>query len=333
MESKEEVISIELPAPASWKKMFFPKNVGSPRKTEIMFIAPTGEEINNRKQLEKFLKAHRGNPPITEFDWGTGETPRRSARICEKAKATPTPEKEPPKKRGRKSLSAKKENKETEDVPEKAEGEKESEKEDTQATEKETAEGEKEKDTSIQNQVDNEGKTLAADQTGNTDAKMEEAGQEEACKDVKIPETAGDDKKEEAAGAEETPIPMEVQEKPVEASCIDGTQTEKEEEAPIEKVPQTLAEKENGTCEKQSENSETVTVDGGVEKENPNGAIPVSEGEAKEKQGVQEVAGKCNIQLEDKGKAVDAEVIENGKVKPSGKTDPPQPPGPAPVSC
>ncbi|XWS20429.1 hypothetical protein CRYUN_Cryun31cG0100400 [Craigia yunnanensis] len=333
MESKEEVISVELPAPASWKKMFFPKKVGSPRKTEIMFIAPTGEEINNRKQLEQYLKSHPGNPPITEFEWGTGETPRRSTRISEKAKATPTPEKEPPKKRGRKSLSAKKEDKKTEAVPEKSEGEKLSEKEDTQATEKEIAEGEK--DTSIENQVENGCKTLAADQTADTDAKMEEAGQEEAGKDVKIPEIAEDDKKEEAAGAEETPTPVEVQEKPAEASCTDATQTEKgKEEAPIEKVPQNQAEQENGTCEKQSEKPETAILEanGRVEKENPNGAMPVSEGEAKEK-GVQEVAGKCNVVVEEKSKAVDAEGIENGKVEPSGQTDSPQPPGPAPVSC
>ena len=123
-----------------------------------MFIAPTGEEINNRKQLEQYLKSHPGNPPIAEFDWGTGETPRRSSRISEKAKATPTPEKEPPKKRGRKSLSAKKEDKEK------------SGKEDMQATVMETADGENEKDTSIENQVENGGKTQTADQTANMDA-------------------------------------------------------------------------------------------------------------------------------------------------------------------
>lgn len=223
-----------------------------------MFIAPSGEEISSRKQLEQYLKAHPGNPPITEFDWGTGETPRRSARIGEKVKATPTPEKFPSKKRSRKSWSGKKEEKETDAVPEKAEGEKEREKEDEQATDKETV---------------------------------------EAGKDVKIPETAGDDKKEAAAGAGETPTMVEVQEKPAEVSCIDGTQTEKEEEeAPANR---------------------------GVEKGNPNGAIPVFEGEAKEKQGPQEAAGK----------ALDVEVIENGKVRPSGQTDAPQPPGPAPVSC
>ncbi|XP_039045863.1 methyl-CpG-binding domain-containing protein 11-like isoform X2 [Hibiscus syriacus] len=259
MESKEEVISVELPAPASWKKMFFPKKAGSPRKTEVVFIAPTGEEISNRRQLEQYLKAHPGNPPIKEFDWGTGETPRRSSRIIEKAKATPTPEKETPKKRVRKSLSAKKEEKETEANPVKAEGEKE------------------------------------------TDAKMEEAGQEEAGKDVKVPETAEADKKEDAAGIEESPTPMQVQEKPAE----DGIQTEKEkEEAPTENVPETQAETENGKCEKQPENTETVMLgaNGGVEKENPNVEVPISEGEAEEKQ--------C-LQVEEKGKAVDAEMIEN----------------------
>ncbi|KAJ4718395.1 Methyl-CpG-binding domain-containing protein [Melia azedarach] len=141
MESKEEVISVELPAPPAWKKMYLPKKGGTPRKSEIMFIAPTGEEINNRKQLEQYLKSHPGNPAIGEFDWGTGETPRRSARISEKAKATPTPEKEPAKKRGRKSLSAsKKDNKETEAATAKNEGEKEIGMQDVEESEKKNVE-------------------------------------------------------------------------------------------------------------------------------------------------------------------------------------------------
>ncbi|GMI91853.1 hypothetical protein HRI_002854600 [Hibiscus trionum] len=283
MENGEEVISVELPAPASWKKMFFPKKVGSPRKTEIMFIAPTGEEINNRKQLEQYLKSHPGNPLISEFDWGTGETPRRSTRISEKAKATPTPEKEPPKKRGRKSTSAKKEHEETEVVPEKSEGEKESEKEDAQITEKGTMESEKGKGTSTEQQVDDGGNAEATDQTGHTDVKMNEAEQE-VDKDVKIPETA----EEEAAGAAEAPTPMTVQEKSAEASCIYGTQTEKEKgETPIEKVPQTQTEKESGSCMKQSKKPATVTSEA-------NGAIPVTEGETKEKQVAEELlASRC----------------------------------------
>ncbi|KAI8021845.1 Methyl-CpG-binding domain-containing protein 10 [Camellia lanceoleosa] len=72
---------------------FIPKKAGTPKKNEIIFTAPTGEEIINRKQLEQYLKSHPGNPAISEFDWGTGETPRRSARISEKAKTAPTLEK------------------------------------------------------------------------------------------------------------------------------------------------------------------------------------------------------------------------------------------------
>ncbi|TKY54842.1 Methyl-CpG-binding domain-containing protein 11 [Spatholobus suberectus] len=105
----EEPVSLELPAPPGWKKKFFPKKSGTPKKNEIVFTAPTGEEINNRKQLEQYLKAHPGGPAASEFDWGTGETPRRSARISEKAKAVPPPDSELPKKRGKKSPASKKE--------------------------------------------------------------------------------------------------------------------------------------------------------------------------------------------------------------------------------
>ncbi|XP_023641312.1 methyl-CpG-binding domain-containing protein 11 [Capsella rubella] len=108
MAGEEEVVPVELPAPSSWKKLFHPNKVGSVKKTEIVFVAPTGEEISNRKQLEQYLKSHPGNPAITDFDWTTIGTPRRSARISEKTKATPSPDKEPPKKRGRTKSSGSK---------------------------------------------------------------------------------------------------------------------------------------------------------------------------------------------------------------------------------
>ncbi|KAK4257401.1 hypothetical protein QN277_006994 [Acacia crassicarpa] len=119
--SGEEALSVELPAPPGWKKKFFPKKGGTPKKNEIVFTAPTGEEINNKKQLEQYLKAHPGGPALSEFDWGTGETPRRSARISEKAKASPPVDIESPRKRSRKSSASKKdasqeEKKETTDV-------------------------------------------------------------------------------------------------------------------------------------------------------------------------------------------------------------------------
>ncbi|KAK4350246.1 hypothetical protein RND71_029559 [Anisodus tanguticus] len=68
-----------------------PKKGGKIKKNEVVFVAPTGEEIRNHRQLEKYLKTHDGNPGISEFDWTTGEAPRRSARILEKVKAMPPP--------------------------------------------------------------------------------------------------------------------------------------------------------------------------------------------------------------------------------------------------
>ena len=62
--------------------------------------------------MEQYLRANPGGPAVSEFDWGTGETPRRSSRISEKAKVTPVKQSEPPKKRRKPSAS--KENKETE---------------------------------------------------------------------------------------------------------------------------------------------------------------------------------------------------------------------------
>ncbi|KAL2925044.1 Methyl-CpG-binding domain-containing protein 10 [Bienertia sinuspersici] len=115
----QEVVSMELPAPSGWKKQFFPKKGGTPKKGDIVFTAPTGEEIHNQRQLQQYLKSHPGGPPASEFDWGTGETPRRSARISEKAKATPpTPESEPPKKRSRKSSASKKDSKDNDTAAE-----------------------------------------------------------------------------------------------------------------------------------------------------------------------------------------------------------------------
>ncbi|CAJ1975426.1 unnamed protein product [Sphenostylis stenocarpa] len=107
--AREETFTLELPAPPGWKKKFIPKKAGIPKKNEIVFTAPTGEEINNRKQLEKYLKAHPGGPVVSEFDWGTGETPRRSARIIEKTKAVPPTESETPKKRSKRTPALQKE--------------------------------------------------------------------------------------------------------------------------------------------------------------------------------------------------------------------------------
>ncbi|WOH01032.1 hypothetical protein DCAR_0520410 [Daucus carota subsp. sativus] len=113
----EQVASLELPAPPGWNKKFLLKNGGTPKKNEIIFTAPTGEEISTRKQLEQYLKSHPGGPAMSEFDWGAGDTPRRSARISQKVKATPSPENDPPTKRSRKSSSKKNVGKVEEAIP------------------------------------------------------------------------------------------------------------------------------------------------------------------------------------------------------------------------
>ncbi|XP_057969636.1 methyl-CpG-binding domain-containing protein 11-like [Malania oleifera] len=213
---KHEAVSLELPAPSGWKKLFMPKKRGTPRKKEIVFIAPTGEEIYNRKQLDQYLKAHSGNPEISEFDWGTGETPRRSARISEKAKATPPSDNEPPKKRSRKSIGSKKEKKDAETAEETGDKE-ENQMPDLEATEKENVEAVKGGDVSKENQVENKDKILEeADKSQSVDAKMEEAGPEEAItgKDTEIQGNVDEIKSEgaevEVAPAEQTPGEKEV---------------------------------------------------------------------------------------------------------------------------
>ncbi|KAI3901203.1 hypothetical protein MKX01_018332 [Papaver californicum] len=149
-ESQDEVVSIELPAPAGWNKKFLQfilkKGGGTPKKNEIVFTAPTGEEFSSRKQLEQYLKSHPGGPALSEFDWGTGETPRRSVRISEKVKAISPPEIETPtRKRSKKSSSFRKDNKEAEVVHKDAEENKDVIMQDKEVTEEDKTEVEKEK--------------------------------------------------------------------------------------------------------------------------------------------------------------------------------------------
>ncbi|KAL2539329.1 methyl-CpG-binding domain-containing protein 11 [Abeliophyllum distichum] len=165
----DDVVPVELPAPASWKKLCMTKKSGAPRKNEVVFIAPTGEEISSRKQLEQYLKSHTGNPAISEFDWGSGETPRRSARISEKVKVTPpSKEAEPPKKRGRKASGTKKE-KEMESGKDGTEGKKDAEMQDGEVDEKKNDGGKE-----IDLREENKGKTQEdADKKIDTDVNLD----------------------------------------------------------------------------------------------------------------------------------------------------------------
>ncbi|XVE54441.1 hypothetical protein DITRI_Ditri03aG0081600 [Diplodiscus trichospermus] len=163
MDSGKGDVCSELPAPPGWKKKLMAKKGATPKKNDIIFIAPTGEEISNRKQLEQYLKANPGSPAVSEFNWGTGETPRRSARISEKVKAMPTPESEPPKKRGRISSASKKDNKESETAAEGSEKTKDVHMEEAEKSEKDNVEGEAGNVSVKENENEKKDKTQDAD--------------------------------------------------------------------------------------------------------------------------------------------------------------------------
>ncbi|KAI4329340.1 hypothetical protein L6164_021614 [Bauhinia variegata] len=337
---KDEVLSVELPAPTSWKKLFYPKKVGTPRKSEIVFITPTGEEISTRKQLEQYLKAHSGNPAISEFDWGTGETPRRSARISEKAKSTPPPVNEPPKKRSRKSSGSKKDYKETESASEESKAKsaaeepkavEEIEMQDADAPKKEDAEDEKGGDTCGERQLENGDKTKQTEQTKKPDV----ATGETDVKDTDINKTRGGEgeniitekpqdeepQKQEVALGEKSKEKMagEALNHVVTENIKDGLPTE--------------SEKENGSADKQVKSDAiTVEANGGADKENPNAVQSASIEEVNAKQGIQVTDGKNTIQP-DEHKKIEGEPLDNGKVIGAVLNEAPQHAAPRPVSC
>ncbi|KAJ7962854.1 Methyl-CpG-binding domain-containing protein [Quillaja saponaria] len=339
---KDEVLSVELPAPPAWKKLFLPKKGGTPRKSEIVFFAPTGEEISNRKQLEQYLKAHPGNPAISEFDWGTGETPRRSARISEKAKSTPPPESEPLKKRSRKSPGSKKENKEVESATketkvesapdetkvesasEETKGAKEIQVQDAVVATKEDTEGNKEKDASEEKKLDNGDNQQQTKRTENQDVNMEEANRADTEKVktqsdgevIKISDVGG-----EAATAENQEGNEEVQKQENDVVAVVEERVTEEVVTTVviennKEEPPTESEKENGSSDIKQDKLDytTVEVNGGAEKENPDGEVVPSVGETNAKEDIPVSDGKSVNQAEERVKKIDGEVIENGKV-------------------
>ncbi|PIA42418.1 hypothetical protein AQUCO_02000103v1 [Aquilegia coerulea] len=324
----EEVVSVELPAPLGWKKKFMPKLGGTPKKSEIVFIAPTGEEFSGRKQLEQYLKAHPGSVPISEFDWGTGETPRRSARISEKVKATPPPESDPPKKRSRKSSGSKKDGKETEMVETGVE--KDVHMQDAEATKQ-----------------DKEEKDIAETGKDNTTTENNQGGDE-----VKVQAAVG---KECNAGVETAPAPIEPQEgkdvqihetaevndkDKAEEGATAAEQTKDKKQVENVEDPQVEAEKTNGPVNVGEPKPPAVVSDEdkqhmGGEKEKLNGSAAESTEDVNEKQVVDGNQGEQqSVQVEENGSHIEAA----GEPKPKeinqiGRDEVKQHPAPSPVNC
>lgn len=281
-----------------------PKKGGTPRKSEIVFIAPTGEEFANRKQLEQYLKSHPGNPPISEFDWSTGETPRRSARISEKARATP-PSKgsEPPKKRGRRSSATKKDNLET-DVP----------KEDAQ----------EKKDVEMQDaEVEDKDKDKEGGKDEDNASKDKGEVQDETCKKNEPEETVMND-----AGLHNGTVS--------EGVVVAADEPPKAD--PVEEPPNTdtkVEEKQEGVSTAQDDGKqdqppgESMEAKVALGQELSNGEVP-SEEKPKE---VQEKDDNKHMQQENNVKGM---VMENGKIDQSGPRDTTtntRCPSPAPIAC
>jgi len=212
VENHDDAVAVELPAPQGWKKMFNPRKSGTPRRNEIVFVSPTGEEIKTKRQLEQYLKSHPGGPSTSEFDWSTGETPRRSTRISQKSKATEVPEGERPKKKQNQTSSKKGEKEEDRDID--GEGEPAEEKEDgavgeeTKASEqvelkdKEDV-GKKDAEPTTEEKVDD----MDFDKIENEEAavKTTSDAKEEAVLNNSLPTPGLDENKEEAVKQQKEP--------------------------------------------------------------------------------------------------------------------------------
>ncbi|KAJ7978935.1 Methyl-CpG-binding domain-containing protein [Quillaja saponaria] len=305
--TREEAFSLELPAPPGWKKKFVPKKGGTPKKNEIIFTAPTGEEINNKKQLEQFLKAHLGEPAVSEFDWGTGETPRRSARISEKAKAAPLPESEPPKKRGRKSSASRKDDKDTEPAAEGTET-KEVKMQEAEKTEKDNGGAEVEKNVLKENE-----ESKAEDSGTNTESAQPA---EAKVGEVNIPND--DEKHKKKTADEQEDLKGNLGDKESKGSDVPWNENEKTEGAKLvenTEQPKVEAEKEDESGEQNK--FETATADEkkaeveGEVKEEHSGNAHATVGETKEKEGTVGKNEDHNSGLKEISKKIE-EVVENG---------------------
>nr|ACJ84847.1 unknown [Medicago truncatula] len=333
----EEPVSFELPAPSGWTKKFFPKKSGTPKKNEIVFTSPTGEEIRTKRQLEKYLKTN-GGPNISEFDWGTGETPRRSSRIVEKVKAAPPaePKTDPPKKRSRKSSASKKEAsedeaEETKDVEMQEAGEtkddKDVELEKKVVNENEDKKGAEDADVkeSIQpGETTDEGKSNTADgdlqaSKENIDDKgaegsgvvqnkdEEKTGQpaEETKQEEKTEQPAEETKREEKI---EQPAEETKQEERIEQP-VEETKQEEKNGQPVEETKQDGG---SGDAEKSeaAPTSEKMAQVEGENNEEDNRITRESGGETKEKDAIR-MHDEANYKVHDINKA-ESEVTVNG---------------------
>lgn len=278
---------------------FMPKKVGTPKKSEIVFTSPTGEEISNKGQLEQYLKAHPGGPASSEFDWGTRETLRRSTRISEKVKASKPVESESRRKRSKKSSVSKKESKEIENAPERNEEIDEVHMKEAEKIENDDAVLEEEKDVVKESQAENKDEH-DLDGAPPNGAKVEEdvdMSNVEVSKKIDGAEPgnlvgAQNGIQADVAGVPEDNIEME-----------NAKDQEKFSKPPVE------TQNELGSGEHDKANLAAV----GEGKQKTDGSAPEAEGEHKEKDASNiDDGGLNNSGFNEISKKVEGEVTKNG---------------------
>lgn len=243
--------------------------------------------------MEQYLKAHEGSPAVSEFDWGTGETPRRSARISEKAKFTPPSKEIDPQAKRRKRSSATKKDKETDAGKEVTEGMEVDEKQEAGTEEKETK--------------------------GTSDDKLQEEPAEKGVQEAKVE----DNGPLEGVATDAKDGDPETNEKDEKTEEVNGTEHIGEKE---EKISETVPD----DATKQDDHEQGAA--NGAETEVANGVPPVSttqetngiqENSSKTNLQVQE-----QEQEPEPEKNLKADSMDNGKVNQS-----PHHPSPTPISC
>lgn len=270
-----EVVSVELPAPPGWKKQFIAKKWGTPKRNEIIFIAPTGEEIKNKRHLSQYLKAHPGGPAITEFEWGTGDTPRRSTRLSEKPKTTETPESESKKttpKRSRKPDSA-------------SENAKEKKKKEAEAPSQELEAGKEEEMQDVENVEDSAKGKTSASETAEDVGKDKKDDEKE--KPAMKPEEKHEDNEEKPESEPDVKTDGPKSDEAVEVAVDEGEETplkdlevqEVEEEGTVQEVEEEGTEK---TEVKQKEEKQEEHHGGDGKPEEITTVVPVESLEPKE---------------------------------------------------
>ena len=50
------------------------------RKKDVIFVALDGEEVKNKRQLDKYIKSHPGTAIASDFDWSVPGLPTLTYR-------------------------------------------------------------------------------------------------------------------------------------------------------------------------------------------------------------------------------------------------------------